>query len=640
MKVFNFLKQESRAKLLFFFVGIASIVWFMIRVIPKPSRATYPCMKATAPIMSGFVVYLVTLFGTIFAFRKAQEKYRNAKYSIAFLFALLAVITTGIFFANNVQNSIAATPLKLEVLEAPNTPIGTSKGYWPGRVTWVMDKNATDETAEGEWHSRTNQNIVTEMLANGIKRYADTTNLKDAWDCLFKSFNVNHSKGWVGYTQGEKIMIKVNHTNLGAGGHTFVSGLMVCTPELIYALLEQLIDSVGVAQADITIGDPYRGFPDTTYNMCYTKYPNVHYIEGTASEGREQTALSTEDVFFTSDGSFQSRLPQAYLDAEYLINLPSLKSHNSAGITLASKNHQGSVIHDSQNTGNQSMINYLHNTYPNDPLKQDMKIYRHIVDFMAHSKLGGNTLVFIIDAIWSGRNWNGFVDKFGMAPFNNDYTSSIFISQDEVAIESVGFDFLYNEYKEYPANHNNASYPLWAGVQDYIHQAANVDERPSDISYDPDHEDHSQPVGSLGAHEHWNNATDMQYSVNLTGNKGGIELVSVPEDLVESVPLNYNHETDPSTKVKVEYVNNLKVYPNPARSFVKITYSLTENSQVCFELFSVDGKKVSTLMNKKISSGNQTSEIALNVKTGLYIAKLICRSNSKTSISTTNLVVK
>jgi len=46
---------------LFFLMGIISTIWFLIRVIPKPSRATYPCMRVAAPIMSGFVVYLISL---------------------------------------------------------------------------------------------------------------------------------------------------------------------------------------------------------------------------------------------------------------------------------------------------------------------------------------------------------------------------------------------------------------------------------------------------------------------------------------------------------------------------------------------------------------------------------------------------
>jgi hypothetical protein len=42
--------------------GLAALVWFLIRVIPKPSRANYPCQRVTAPMASGFVVWLLGLF--------------------------------------------------------------------------------------------------------------------------------------------------------------------------------------------------------------------------------------------------------------------------------------------------------------------------------------------------------------------------------------------------------------------------------------------------------------------------------------------------------------------------------------------------------------------------------------------------
>ena len=34
--------------------GLAALVWFLLRVIPKPSRAAYPCQRAAAPLASGF----------------------------------------------------------------------------------------------------------------------------------------------------------------------------------------------------------------------------------------------------------------------------------------------------------------------------------------------------------------------------------------------------------------------------------------------------------------------------------------------------------------------------------------------------------------------------------------------------------
>jgi hypothetical protein len=50
-------------QLIFFVMGIVSTIWFLIRVIPKPSRATYPCMQVAAPFMSGFITYQGSLAG-------------------------------------------------------------------------------------------------------------------------------------------------------------------------------------------------------------------------------------------------------------------------------------------------------------------------------------------------------------------------------------------------------------------------------------------------------------------------------------------------------------------------------------------------------------------------------------------------
>jgi len=53
-RIKTFFKSISHTKLAFLIIGIGSTVWFLMRVIPKPTRAGYPCMKAAAPIMSGF----------------------------------------------------------------------------------------------------------------------------------------------------------------------------------------------------------------------------------------------------------------------------------------------------------------------------------------------------------------------------------------------------------------------------------------------------------------------------------------------------------------------------------------------------------------------------------------------------------
>ena len=60
-------KEEfsSRGMRIFLFwgLGLFSTIWFLVRVIPKPSRANYPCMQTAAPLMSAFVMYLLSFTG-------------------------------------------------------------------------------------------------------------------------------------------------------------------------------------------------------------------------------------------------------------------------------------------------------------------------------------------------------------------------------------------------------------------------------------------------------------------------------------------------------------------------------------------------------------------------------------------------
>ena len=65
-----------------------------------------------------------------------------------------------------------------------------------------------------------------------------------------------------------------------------------------------------------------------------------------------------------------------------------------------------------------------------------------------------------------------------MAPFNNRWPCSLLASQDPVAIDSVGFDFLLVDLPKAAG---------MAGADDYLHEAAQAGDPPSGTFYDPDH---------------------------------------------------------------------------------------------------------------------------------------------------------
>jgi len=576
--------------------------------------------------MSGLVIYLISLFGGRLAFLRFKKSWSKANYGVAIGFLFLSVCAFILFlgYNSNIASAINRISIK-EVSDPANTPIGTAIGYYPGRVVWAYDPTATNQNCKNVagdyWFQNTNIDVVDKMLDDAILSFTNSETVNEGWDKIFRDFNIRHAKGKIGYQTGEKIVIKINESNTSVTGYNYGSA-MDATPEVLYAVLKELIEDVGVNQEDIVAGDPYRCFANPVWNLCHTKYPNVHYIDAYGKYGREQTIVSPIESLVFSDKQFKSRLPQAYMDAAYMINIPCMKSHSSAGITLTAKNHQGSIL-DSDQTADSQSATFMHYCYP-DADHNAMGQYRHLVDYMGHEKLGGNTVLFLVDAIWSGTDWSGAVEKWGMSPFNKSYTSSLFISQDGVAIESVCYDFLYSEYssfKHYNSGKVLCDFPLWPAVDDYILQAASSVYWPKNFQYDP--EGDGTILKSLGVHEHWNNPIDKEYSDNLTGISGGIDLVSVPSTLVQSKSIEYDpvpSHFDNTAIVQLEQ-NKLRVYPNPFKGHFTVELPMDNIQPVKVEIYDRVGKCVYSNQSdaNKIINVNNLDWLS----SGVYIVKII-----------------
>ncbi len=136
-KIRNLIGKPVISKIIFIALGISSTIWFLLRVIPKPQRATYPCMKAAAPLMSTFVVYLFTFSGSVFAFQKAKYHFQKARFIYAASFFIIATFCTFIFLTNNTEEVYASAIDANSVMS--NSPIGVERGIFPGRVVWVFD---------------------------------------------------------------------------------------------------------------------------------------------------------------------------------------------------------------------------------------------------------------------------------------------------------------------------------------------------------------------------------------------------------------------------------------------------------------------------------------------------------------------
>jgi len=508
--------------------GLLALIWFLIRVIPKPSRATYPCQRVAFPLASGFVIWLAGAIGSIMAARKAKRCFAQSRYVLCII--LISVSIGSVWFAQSITTEkelLADEPVA-------NAPMGTAKGIYPGRVVWIHNPDATnwDGPGNGYWweNSHTNQTVVNRMMDRSIQALSGEGNSTAAWDKLFKHFNKTHGKGNAGYKPGEKIVVKVNFVGcIRVWDRRPVTKVedynlrsldyMNTSPQMIIALLKQLVDEVGVKQEDITVGDTLCYFPNEYYKLCHDKYPNVRYLEYLGKFGRTAAKLSSIPLYWstpTAAGKTTDYVPESYVQADYLINMANLKSHNDmAGITLCAKNHYGSLVRKpARIEGYYDMHKDLpYNTPGNGH-------YRPLVDLMGHKQLGGKTLLYIIDGLYAGKHAKERAPrKWNSPPFNGDWSSCILVSQDPVAIDSVGFDFLWTEWDDAPHK---------SGTNDYLIEAALADKPPSGTFYDPDHKGNVVRLKSLGVYEHWNNAKDKQYSRNL-GTGKGIELVKITQ---------------------------------------------------------------------------------------------------------------
>jgi hypothetical protein len=582
--------HSDLSRLLLPLTGLAALIWILIRVVPKPSRTQYPCVQAATPLASSFVLYIASWLGSAFFIKKARKYFRESRFILFLSSLVLGIILATSSFLQTHQDVRAAAR---SVLENPNQPMGVGKGIFPGRVAWVRDTTAVDQTSASDYVSldnHTNQTAVNNMLSRAMQDLTGMTTDSAAWDALFHNFNQTHGRGDVGYTAGEKIVIKINLNNSGVG--PAVDG----SPKIVYAVLDQLVNVAGVVQADIGFGDPGRTVSDIIWNDIHPTFPDVKYWGDNTAEtpGRTPIIQSTNIEFHSSDGQIDNRLPQCYVDATYMINIPVFKQHHRAGISLSSKNHFGSLLKFSS-TGNAFPYHYSlpctqgEGTVDNGGYGQ----YRIFVDFIGHKDLGGKTILYLIDALWSSTNWGDPAWKWRMAPFNTSYPASIFVSQDPVAIESVGFDFLHAEF--YAGNPNGNDFPQYSGVDDFLHQAADSVNWAQGILYDPEGDGTYLPR-SMGVHEHWNNDTDKQYSRNL-GSGEGIELVE--EELGFLVGVARENSRPPQD---FEIYPN---YPNPFNPSTTISYALHRRSSVRVTIYDVQGRSIRSFPARTQSAGYQ-----------------------------------
>jgi len=624
--------KEKKALWLWIIIGLASVIWVLIRVVPKPSRATYPCQKVAQPIAASFIGWLLGLAGSTLMIRRARHLFHRQRYTVGTLLFTAGVLLCSATILSDTRGAASLADVFVPT-DPANTPVGTGKGIHPGRVVWVYDGQLCDQGSTSGWwweDQRTDPEVAQSMMLRSLVNLTGISDPVEAWDALFRNFNhTRYGEDDRGYQAGDKIAIKVNNIFSRSYEWTSSQDNRPC-PQMVHALLWQLVNKAGVPEEDITLYDCIFYHGDPVYQYCHADFPGVRWAEGDATDRagyesgpggnpgtREKVVPDPECVVYYGDpdlipGSGTVCLPTVVTEARYLISDALPRPHELAGVTLCTKNFFGSVWHP-------TVYQYYHGWHPEfmhksvaalnfapDIPMRPMGSYNALVDLLGHKELGGKVFLFMAECI-RYRYWSA-------PPFNGGPASSLFMSQDGVAIESVLLDFLRSE----------GAVP--AGTADnYLHEAAQANNPPSSTVYDPEND--GIPLQSLGVHEHWNNPTDRQYSRNL-GENEGIELISITENTTSVADRRMGDNPDSFTL--------FKNYPNPFYTITTIRYSLQTSADLRLNIYNLNGEIVRTLINQHHSAG--TFEITwdgqndhnVRLASGIYIYRLEIDTGQKT----------
>jgi len=420
-------------------------------------------------------------------------------------------------------NAAPAKPREIWIpTDPPNTPEGTAKGIFPGRVVWMRDPAATPwkgDINNGHWWDTgtgVNQQAVDRMMSRSLQALTGATSDPQAWEKLFTHFNSTHQRGNTGYKPGEMVALKINCNNAYAG-YGDNDNQIDASPQAVLSMLRQLVKQAGVPQKNIVVCEAIRVVHDHIHEPCHAEFPEVLWMDskGDGTNGRQPVNWHKQ-AFSTSvkeNNQVGTSIPELMYQSTYIVNMALLKGHPTCGVTMTAKNHYGSI----DGRDHQFYINTW---------KHKMGIYNPFVDLIGANHLGGKTVLFMIDALFGTRDANDpVIEQFAgwKNLFGGQWSSSFFMSQDPVAIDSVGYDFLRSEFGTFLASSHGGGHEV--NADNYLHEAARADNPPSGTVYQPD----GVRLASLGVHEHWNNAKDKQYSRNLNRGGKGIELFVVHE---------------------------------------------------------------------------------------------------------------
>ncbi len=229
----------------------------------------------------------------------------------------------------------------------------------------------------------------------------------------------------------------------------------------------------GVRDQDILVYDAIRSFPTRLYNELANH--NILLYDGSGCRSHTATFSSSDPnasvQFHPPSGSLPTvRINDMLIQAKYLINMPIMKGHPIAGVTLGFKNHFGST----NNPG--GMHTYVDTDYA------QINQYDALVDLNSNPHIRDKTVLVLGDGIYGSRQYQDTPPE-RWSTFGNASPCSLFFAADPVAIDCVMHDLLKAERGAAQPATSNAYLRLAESAGLGIYETGNPWQLPYGIGY-------------------------------------------------------------------------------------------------------------------------------------------------------------
>lgn len=276
------------------------------------------------------------------------------------------------------------------------------------------------------------QEAVSVMLNQAVQSLKGGS-LEEAWQGVFALTN----------PETRRLVIKVNCNNAtdaadGAGD------IIDAIPEPAIATIQGFVMAGGLSANcsifDATTSSPARHIATWFREKVAAIFPDVIFgaFPDSSSGGNDafdpRTYVTWDPAYLTPPP--ETRLTSIVLDADYLVNIPIVKRHSQANVTLGYKNHLGCIT----DPGN--LHPYLYEDVPEASVLADIMGSPVVSGDPSVKSFAQKTVLTVGDMLYGQPCSNFGQNPMPWSIYRNEWPNCLFVSGDPVAADSVMFDVL------------------------------------------------------------------------------------------------------------------------------------------------------------------------------------------------------